>query len=294
MNIPNRIAEAICNNEAKSEDYFDIYGKENIEKKCAEIYESNEQIIKKYPAEQIKTAITQKLQNNQKRKNFNKKITKIENFRKKVTRIPKKTYIFTNSKVIFSTTAIAILAAIILPTGMLYLKNSENRANSTEISAQNENFRIKGAANHQNQTIFNENQKTEMYLYRKNSYGVQLLEDGDFAKNGDIIQITYSPGKNEYGIIFSIDGNGNITRHFPEKSWESERLSHEKSEIPLDFSYELDNAPNFECFVMVSSKNQFDLNDIEKRIKKTNDLEYLKKLSFLPRKTDGTVFILEK
>ena len=164
----------------------------------------------------------------------------------------------------------------------------------SENSAKNANFRVKGAKNIENLENSRQNQKTEIRLYKKTDDGVQLLANGDSVKNGDIIQITYAPGKNNYGVIFSVDGNGNITRHFPEKSWNSERLSHEKPEIPLNFSYELDNAPNFECFVMVSSEKEFNLNDIEKRIENSKELDYLLEMKYLPKKTDGAVFVLEK
>ena len=87
----------------------------------------------------------------------------------------------------------------------------------------------------------------------------------------------YNAGNKEYGVIFSVDGNGNITRHFPENSWQAEALEHDFSEIPLDFSYELDNAPDFECFIMVTSKQQFTLDDLEDKIKNKTDINYLKK-----------------
>lgn len=293
MNIPDRIIEAICNNEVKAEDYYEVYGKENLEKRCAEVYASNIEILQKYSVEDMKLAIAQKLKKSQNQQNLKENSEKMRVFNKKnaqnheKSQNSKKKYIFANSKVVFPAMAAAVLAAIILPTMLISQNNHKN-------IDKNENFRVKGASNFQNSANSLENQKTEICLYRKNDDGVQLLEDGDFAKNGDVIQITYKPGNNKYGVIFSVDGNGNITRHFPEKSWESEKLSHEKSEIPLNFSYELDNAPDFECFVMVSSKNQFNLEDIERRIKKSDDIEYLKGLSFLPKTTDGTVFVLEK
>ena len=120
------------------------------------------------------------------------------------------------------------------------------------------------------------------------------MKDGDFARSGDVIQITYNAGQSEYGVIFSVDGNGNITRHFPENSWNAAKLEHRADETPLDFSYELDNAPDFECFIMVTSNKQFSLEGIENTIKNKTDIDYLTKLSYLPKKTDGITFTLEK
>lgn len=65
MNILDRIIEAICNNEVKAEDYYEVYGKENLEKRCAEVYASNIEILQKYSVEDMKLAIAQKLKNSQ-------------------------------------------------------------------------------------------------------------------------------------------------------------------------------------------------------------------------------------
>lgn len=301
MKIPTRILEAICNNELQAQDFYDVYGKENVINACNEIKLSNEQIKQTYSAEDMKRAVAQKLQNAKNHKNSekDKKIGKNEvkkqNFvvlRGKNTEKHQKMS-FSKFKVIVPAMAAAVLAAVILPR-MILPENLQNSQNLSENSAKNANIRVKGAKNIENLENSRQNQKTEIRLYKKTDDGVQLLSNGDSVKKGDVIQITYAPGKNNYGVIFSVDGNGNITRHFPEKSWNSERLSHEKPEIPLNFSYELDNAPNFECFVMVSSEKEFNLNDIEERIENSKELDYLLEMKYLPKKTDGSVFVLEK
>ena len=301
MKIPSRILEAICNDELQAQDFYDVYGKENVINACNEIKLSNEQIKQTYSAEEMKRAVAQKLQNvknhenSEKDKKIGKNEVKKQNFvvlRGKNTEKHQKMS-FSKFKVIVPAMAAAVLAAVILPR-MILPENLQNSQNLSENSAKNANIRVKGAKNIENLENSRQNQKTEIRLYKKTDDGVQLLSNGDSVKKGDVIQITYAPGKNNYGVIFSVDGNGNITRHFPEKSWNSERLSHEKPEIPLNFSYELDNAPNFECFVMVSSEKEFNLNDIEKRIENSKELDYLLEMKYLPKKTDGAVFVLEK
>ena len=301
MKIPTRILEAICNDELQAQDFYDVYGKENVINACNEIKLSNEQIKQTYSVEEMKLAVSQKLQNvknhenSEKDKKIGKNEVKKQNFvvlRGKNTEKHQKMSFF-KFKVIVPAMAAAVLAAVILPR-MILPENLQNSQNLSENSAKNANIRVKGAKNIENLENSRQNQKTEIRLYKKTDDGVQLLSNGDSVKKGDVIQITYAPGKNNYGVIFSVDGNGNITRHFPEKSWNSERLSHEKPEIPLNFSYELDNAPNFECFVMVSSEKEFNLNDIEKRIENSKELDYLLEMKYLPKKTDGAVFVLEK
>lgn len=301
MKIPSRILEAICNNELQAQDFYDVYGKENVINACNEIKLSNEQIKQTYSAEEMKRAVAQKLQNvkNHESSKKDKKSGKTELkhqifavFGGNNAQKAQKTS-FSKFKVIVPAMAAAVLAVALLPR-MILSKNLQNPQNLSEISPKSANVRVKGAKNINNLENSRQNQKSEIRLYKKTDDGVQLLANGDSVKNGDVIQITYAPGKNNYGVIFSVDGNGNITRHFPEKSWKSERLSHEKPEIPLNFSYELDNAPNFECFVMVSSEKEFNLNDIEKRIENSKELEYLLKMKYLPKKTDGAIFVLEK
>lgn len=301
MKIPSRILEAICNNELQAQDFYDVYGKENVINACNEIKLSNEQIKQTYSAEEMKRAVAQKLQNvknhesSKKDKKSGKTELKHQNFAvfggNNVQKAQKTS--FSKFKVIVPAMAAAVLAVALLPR-MILSKNLQNPKNLSEISPKSANVRVKGAKNINNLENSRQNQKSEIRLYKKTDDGVQLLANGDSVKNGDVIQITYAPGKNNYGVIFSVDGNGNITRHFPEKSWKSERLSHEKPEIPLNFSYELDNAPNFECFVMVSSEKEFNLNDIEKRIENSKELEYLLEMKYLPKKTDGAIFVLEK
>ena len=301
MKIPSRILEAICNNELQAQDFYDVYGKENVINACNEIKLSNEQIKQTYSAEEMKRAVAQKLQNvknhesSKKDKKSGKTELKHQNFAvfggNNAQKAQKTS--FSKFKVIVPAMAATVLAVALLPR-MILSKNLQNPQNLSEISPKSANVRVKGAKNINNLENSRQNQKSEIRLYKKTDDGVQLLANGDSVKKGDVIQITYAPGKNNYGVIFSVDGNGNITRHFPEKSWKSERLSHEKPEIPLDFSYELDNAPNFECFVMVSSEKEFNLNDIEKRIENSKELEYLLEMKYLPKKTDGAIFVLEK
>ena len=235
MKIPSRILEAICNDELQAQDFYDVYGKENVINACNQIKLSNEQIKQTYSAEDMKRAVAQKLQyaNNNKTsrkyEKFEKTELKQQNFvvfGEKNTEKAQKTS-FSKFKVIIPTMAAAVIVAVLLPR-MILSNNLQNSQNLSEISTKSANIRVKGAKNITNLENSRQNQKSEIRLYKKTDDGVQLLANGDSVKNGDIIQITYAPGKNNYGVIFSVDGNGNITRPFPEKSWKSERLSHEK------------------------------------------------------------------
>ncbi len=54
-----------------------------------------------------------------------------------------------------------------------------------------------------------------LYIYKQINSNVEELDDNSIVHENDRLQLRYSTNK-EYGIIFSIDGNGYITIHLPE------------------------------------------------------------------------------
>ena len=141
---------------------------------------------------------------------------------------------------------------------------------------------VKGSGHHQ------------IRLYKQDGGKAVLLQNGETAKENDFVQIAYTPGSYNYGVIFSVDGNGNITRHFPDASWQAEKLEKTGEEVPLSFSYELDDAPEYECFVFVASKKEFDFSDIENLDKQSLSVGFLKQGTYLPKDCDGSIFVLNK
>jgi hypothetical protein len=92
-------------------------------------------------------------------------------------------------------------------------------------------------------------------VYKRAATGVEELHDGAFVSAGDVLQVKYAAGSARYGAIFSIDGRGNLTRHLPEGGSEATRLS--EAGAALESAYELDDAPGFERFFIVSSSRPF-------------------------------------
>lgn len=264
MAIPNRIIEGICCSELKPEDYYSIYGKKEIDEVVEQLKRANIEILNKYTPDAMKAAVEAKL-----------KGTSASN----ISETPSKKHILSarNFRIISYAAAAVFVAAIALPAGLSSKKTVETQP--TE--------RTKGHAN----TVI---QERTLHLYRQESGKIESLLNGDRADEGDVLQITYQAGQSDYGIIFSVDGNGNLTSHLPNNSWTAVVLKHGSDEIPLDFSYELDDAPNFECFVFVTSKKPFDLNDIGKKIKKPTDINYLTKFDYLPKTTEAISFVVKK
>lgn len=145
-----------------------------------------------------------------------------------------------------------------------------------------------------NATRLKGNSHHQIHIYKQDGKDAVLLKNGGEAKENDLVQITYTPGCYNYGVIFSVDGNGNLTRHFPDASWKAQKLEKTGEEVPLAFSYELDDAPKYECFVFVASKNPFDFSKIESVDKKNLSVDFLKQGSYLPKDCDGSIFVLNK
>ncbi len=95
-----------------------------------------------------------------------------------------------------------------------------------------------------------------LYVYRKAGDHAEKLDNGDRVSVNDVLQVSYNVAGNKWGFIFSVDGNGVVTQHYPERGTFSALLE-TKGETALPFSYQLDDAPAFERFIMISAGESF-------------------------------------
>jgi hypothetical protein len=109
-----------------------------------------------------------------------------------------------------------------------------------------------------------------LYVYRKKNDAVELLTSNAQAGANDLLRIGYYTRKDTHGIIFSIDGNKVLTLHFPANEHASTRLQTNKK-VLLPDSYELDNAPLYEQFFMVTSEEELDAAVIMKKLQLHKD-----------------------
>lgn len=100
-----------------------------------------------------------------------------------------------------------------------------------------------------------------LIMHRKLATGDEQIKSGSLAKPGDLFQIGYFAGGADYGVIFSVDGRGQVSLHFPDDPAGSTTLE-KKNLVSLDFSYELDDAPGFERFFFVTSKDPIDVQKV--------------------------------
>jgi hypothetical protein len=101
-----------------------------------------------------------------------------------------------------------------------------------------------------------------IFIYRDLGDGqVELLQDRDSVRQNDKLQISYLATGRNYGAIISIDGNSVITLHYPENSNMLPRLQ-PTDEVYLPYGYLLDDAPDFERFLFVTSEEAFDVRQL--------------------------------
>ena len=254
--IPELLLEEILLGEKDERDYYEKYGKAEIQAALAELRKSDEEILAQYSMEKMKDEIIKKgFESKNEAKNTGKNILRASGFIK-----------------------YAAAAVLIFAFGLPLVMNTYKSASPAVPSE-----RVKGAKLHH-----------QIRLYRQENGQASLLKNGEEASENDLIQITYLPGQYKYGVIFSVDGKGNVTRHFPEESWTAGQLAKTGEEVPLSFSYALDDAPDYECFIFAASKSEFELSNIEEIDKNSFSIDFLKKGSYLPNNCDGSIFVLRK
>ena len=104
---------------------------------------------------------------------------------------------------------------------------------------------------------------TSLLIYRNTAAGEEPLRDGDLARKGDVLQLAYTAGMKKFGVIFSIDGKGNLTWHYPSSLQEDTALKPGKRNL-LSESYVLDDAPAFERFFFIVSDHKLPVSNIVK------------------------------
>ncbi|MCP5046280.1 MAG: hypothetical protein GY940_03855 [bacterium] len=108
--------------------------------------------------------------------------------------------------------------------------------------------------------------KPNLLVYRKVKDHAEILKQGVNAKAGDLLQLAYTVPDAIHGVILSIDGNAAVTLHFPGDVKGSTQLE-ANQKILLENAYELDDAPGFERFFFITAHRAIDVESVMKGAK---------------------------
>jgi len=106
--------------------------------------------------------------------------------------------------------------------------------------------------------------KSGIEIWRKTAEQTEQLADNSEAKAGDLLQIRYSATE-PYGALLSLDGNGVLTIHLAGKNGKAASLEAGKI-VSLENAYELDNAPKFETFYLITASKEFELAPVVEKL----------------------------
>lgn len=98
----------------------------------------------------------------------------------------------------------------------------------------------------------------QLKVYVKQADSFRSLQTDEKVDAGETIQLRYIAADKRFGVIFSLDGRGTITQHFPSNGNAAAELK-KSGEIALDHAYKLDDAPSFERFFFVTSEKVFNV-----------------------------------
>jgi hypothetical protein len=187
--------------------------------------ESNREILSSYPPE---------IQAKQIEKKYEKVYGKQERGRRSVQHPKLRSFTYALSTA-------AVILIVLIPLRII-LKQAPSDGGSEEI-------RLKGI-------------KPHLMVYRKSGDEIERLEVGESAAEGDIIQLSYVAAGKKFGVIYSIDGRGVVTLHYPDIDYKAAPGLDQGGEISLPYAYELDDAPLYERFFFVTSDEPFDLVEV--------------------------------
>jgi hypothetical protein len=209
-----------------------------LKKEIERLKDSNKDILNQYPSDSIVPQILRQYNDN------------IEKSRKEhVTRT--RSVFF--KRLVYASPAFAVVLILLF----LVFPFQKDNIDPTIKMTPTDSTRIKG----------NELTEPHLIVYRKDNENVELLKNGVKAKAGDLLQIAYESAKEKYGVILSIDGNGTVTLHYPEREDQSTVLKKGKK-VLLGSSYELDNAPEFERFFFITSMSEIDVAGVIQKAKR--------------------------
>jgi hypothetical protein len=258
MRKPDLVLEQLFLDEKKNDD------RDGTDLSLKAIRRSNEEILRSYPASQMKAAVMAKMAGRDATKPLPFTLPKISN-------LP-----FTLSAFAAAVCCLFAISMVTLRT----VKYDRTPSDGAEVAGSE---RIKGSI-------------PRLLVYKKALDKPVLLEPGTLLAANDVIQLSYISGGDAFGAIISVDGNGVVTQHYPD-SGDTTALLSPKGEVSLDFSYKLDSAPKFERFIFISGSEKTSIAAYKKAVSLAASADKEGKFDItaaLPPKTRAVGIILRK
>jgi len=271
MSIPDLFYEQVFLGEKTMD------GLQDEKRRIEEIADSNRIILETYPADAMKEAVMRKLA----AAGIARTGAQDERAESNDSRIL--AFPHTSPVKTFRIAAMAAAACAVIAVSVVTVNRSADVGTFAETGVLESATRVKGSG-------------AKLYVYRKEGENATLLSPRSKVKQNDVLQLSYVAGGDLYGAIFSVDGNGTVTRHFPDSGNTAAQLD-QSGEIPLAFAYQLDNAPRFERFIMITGAKPFPIDDAAEEIGRSvrNGFSPSFDLSvFLPSRTKATDILLMK
>jgi len=200
---------------------------------------SNREILTQFPPQVMAEQISSRMQANRYNNQHNSQLEKRRPF-------------FFN-KLTVSTVRLAVIPAMLAVVLLLFVLNPRHQntpgpddVNSLLMTGN----RIKGDE-------APDLNRLNLLVYRQRGTGHEQLKPGASAAAGDSLQLRYSVPEKLYCTIFSIDGNGVVTLHYPDRR-SAPTVTDARRLITLESAYKLDDAPSFERFFLVASATPID------------------------------------
>jgi hypothetical protein len=143
-----------------------------------------------------------------------------------------------------------LLASIDTPINTLVNASVNNNMNGMT----DEGTRVKGAV-------------AGIEVWRKAGESAERLAPEAAARAGDIVQLRYAVPESCYGALVSVDGRGVLTVHLSGDSGKAAPLTPGRL-VALKSSYQLDDAPKFEAFYLITAADNFDIDGVERALRR--------------------------
>lgn len=133
---------------------------------------------------------------------------------------------------------------------------------------------------------------SRLLLFRQQDGQAVALAEGDRAQAGDRLQLAYINHQDHYGLLFSVDGRGTVTLHAGSATRPAPLENGHAVALPS--SYELDDAPDFERFFLISAPEPFDPRPVLDAVRALDAEALAWKSLDLPHPLRQTSFVVHK